>query len=261
MGVDSLPESELASAQIIEGERGMVRFSLPATSEGIQKYAGVIRVKTGTGKMNTYHFNEEYTVGRPSLTVSATKMNVFYIGVDNPVDISSPGIPNEKLTPSISVGTLIRNPENDGWIVRVKEKPQGDMTAIISVLAEIDGKTKNMGEMAFRLRTVPDPIAKIANKTEGTISTNTLLYSPQIVPVKPRDFDFDMVFEIISFDMVLLQGESVIKRSANGPYFTQEMKELLESARRGQRIWFENIVATGTDKETRRLNSINFVIQ
>ncbi len=261
MGVDSLPVSQLASAQTIEGERGMVRFTLPAIEEGVQKYAGVIRVKGGTGEMNTYHFSEEYTVGRPSLTVSATKMNVFYIGVDNPVDISSPGIPNEKLTPSISVGTLTRNPENDGWIVRVKKKPQGDMTAVISVLAEIDGETKNMGDMKFRLRTVPDPVAKIANKTEGTISTNTLLYSPQIVPVKPKDFDFDMVFEIVSFDMVLLQGESVIRRSANGPYFSQEMKDLLESARRGQRIWFENIVATGTDQETRRLNSINFVIQ
>jgi gliding motility-associated protein GldM len=221
----------------------------------------VIRVRGGTGEVNTYHFHDEYTVGRPSLTVSATKMNVFYIGVDNPVDISSPGIPNEKITPTINIGTLTRDPEKGGWIVRVAEKPEGDMTAVISVSAEIDGKTKQMGEMNFRLRTVPDPTAKIANKTEGTITTNTLLYSPQIVPVKPKDFDFDMVFEIVSFDMVLLQGESVIRRSANGQYFTQEMKDLLETARRGQRIWFENIVATGTDKETRRLNSINFVIQ
>lgn len=261
MGVDSLPVDQLATAQTIEGEKGMVRFSLPADEEGNKKYAGVIRVRGGTGELNTYHFHDEYTVGRPSLTVSATKMNVFYIGVDNPVDISSPGIPNERITPSINVGTLTRDPENDGWIVRVAEKPQGDMTAVISVSAEIDGQTKQMGEMNFRLRTVPDPTAKIANKTEGNISTNTLLYSPQIVPVKPRDFDFDMVFEIVSFDMVLLQGESVIRRSTNGQYFSQEMKDLLESARRGQRIWFENIVATGTDKETRRLNSINFVIQ
>ncbi len=261
MGVDSLPIDQLASAQPIKGERGLVRFSLPADEEGTMKYAGVIRVRGGTGEMNTYHFNEEYTVGRPSLTVSATKMNVFYIGVDNPVGISSPGIPNEKITPSINLGTLTRDPENDGWIVNIAEKPQGEMTAVISVSAEIDGNAKKMGEMNFRLRTVPDPIAKIANKTDGTIAANALLYSPQIVPVKPKDFDFDMVFEIVSFDMVLLQGESVIRRSANGQYFTQEMKDLIETARRGQRIWFENIVATGTDKETRRLNSINFTIQ
>lgn len=261
MGVDTLPESELGSARPIAGEKGMVRFSLPATEEGIQQYAGVVRVKGGTGEMNTYHFHEEYTVARPSLTVSATKMNVFYIGVDNPVDISVAGIPNEKLTPNINVGTLTRDPENDGWIVRVPEKPDGDMTATISVSARIDGETKKMGEMNFRLRTVPDPTAKIANKTEGTITTNALLYSPQIVPVKPRDFDFDMTFEIVSFDMVLLQGETTITKSANGQYFTDDMKSLIESARRGQRIWFENIVAKGTDNEIRRLNSINFVIQ
>lgn len=262
MGVDSLPVSQLSSAQPIAGEKGMVRFTLPAEEEGIMKYAGVIRVKGGTGEVNTYHFHDEYTVARPSLTVSATKMNVFYIGVDNPVDISSAGIANEKLTPTIDVGTLTPDPKTESWIVRVPEKPKnGDMTATISVSAKIDGEIKQMGRMEFRLRTVPDPIAKIANKTEGTITSTTLLYSPQIVPVKPKDFDFDMTFEIVSFDMVLLQGESVIRKSASGPYFTQDMKDLIQNARRGQRIWFEKIVATGSDKETRQLNTIIFVIQ
>ncbi len=43
------------------------------------------------------------------LTVAATKMNVFYMGVDNPVSISVPGIAEANLRPSISVGTLTRD--------------------------------------------------------------------------------------------------------------------------------------------------------
>lgn len=261
MDVDSLPVSQMSSAQQIEGEKGLVKFKLPATSEGTKKYAGFVRVKGGTGEINTYYFNDEFTVARPSLTVSATKMNVFYIGVDNPVDISSAGIPNEKLTAEINIGRLFRNEENNGWLVKIDEKPQGKVDAVITVNAEIDGVMTKMGEMNFRLRTVPSPTAKIANKTEGQITKSALLYAPQIVPVRAENFDFDMVFNIVSFDMVLLQGETTFTKSAKGPYFTDEMKQTIENAKRGQRIWFENIVATGSDKEIRRLNSITFTIQ
>ena len=45
-------------------------------------------------------------VAPPSLTVAATKMNVFYIGVDNPVSISVPGIADADLRPNISAGSL-----------------------------------------------------------------------------------------------------------------------------------------------------------
>lgn len=263
LGVDSLPESQIASATPIEGKNGIVRFSFPANVEGIQKYAGFIRVKADTGKMSTYHFSNEYTVARPSLTVSATKMNVFYVGtgVENPVDISVPGVPSEMLTPKINIGKLFKNPNGDGWIVVVDKKPQGNVDAVISVFADIDGETKKMGDMNFRLRTVPNPTAKIANKLDGIITKNSLLFAPQIVPVKPENFDFDMVFRIVSFDMVLLQGENTFTKSAKGPLFTEDMKQTINSAKRGQRIWFENIVATGTDGDLRSLNSITFTIQ
>ena len=48
---------------------------------------------------------------RPSAVVSPTKMNVFYIGVDNPVDISAPGVPAEHLRPSMTEAQLLRQPE------------------------------------------------------------------------------------------------------------------------------------------------------
>jgi gliding motility-associated protein GldM len=261
MGVDSLPLSDLASARPIEGKLGRVKFTLPAVNEGVQKYAGVIRVKGGTGEINNYHFHNEYTVGSPSLNVSATKMNVFYIGVENPVKIAVPGIPNEILFAEINIGRLYMNPEGDGWLVKIDKKPEGNQDAVITVKANIDGQLKRMGDMNFRLRSVPSPTAKIANKMEGTITNNALLFAPQIVPVKPENFDFDMIFEIVSFDMVLQQGESVTTRSTKGPIFSEEMKQLIQNARRGQRIWFENIVATGSDNEIRRLNSIVFTIQ
>jgi hypothetical protein len=42
-------------------------------------------------------------------------MNVFYIGVDNPVDISVPGGPERHYPTSISSGNI--RPEGKQWIV------------------------------------------------------------------------------------------------------------------------------------------------
>ena len=41
--------------------------------------------KDATGAVIRYPFKEEYLVAPPSLTISPTKMNVFYVGVENPV--------------------------------------------------------------------------------------------------------------------------------------------------------------------------------
>ena len=66
----------------------------------------MVEVVSPEGERIPYNFAGEYVVAPPSLTVAATKMNVFYIGVDNPVSISVPGIADANLRPSISVGTL-----------------------------------------------------------------------------------------------------------------------------------------------------------
>ena len=49
---------------------------------------------------------QTYQVARPSAVVSPDKMNVLYIGVPNPVSVSAPGVPKEKLHVSMSSGSL-----------------------------------------------------------------------------------------------------------------------------------------------------------
>ena len=261
LGVDSLPLSQLASARVIEGKGGTVNISLPANSEGLQKYAGVIRLKSGTGEVQNYHFNNEFTVGRPATTISATKMNVFYIGVDNPVDISVPGVPMDQTRAEISYGTLKRSPQGDNWVVQVAKAPtQGKNQVTITVFMQENGKTKKMGETMFRLKKVPDPIAKIANQTEGNISKTALKYSPTIVANMPDDFDFDLSFRVISFDMVYTRGETVMRENAAGGNFTDKMIQYIDNTRTGQRITFEKIIARGPDGTDRHLNPINLTI-
>lgn len=261
MGVDSLPVSQKSSATKVEGRNGKVAFQFPANAEGTHKYAGFVMVKSGEGSESHYFFNDEYTVSKPSATVSAAKMNVFYIGVDNPVDISVPGVANEKLTPSITKGTLVKDMQSDSWIFKINKAPEKDFTTTISIFAEMDGSSKKMGESTFRLKKLPDPIAKIAGKMEGGISQYELSQASRIVPIMPVGFDFDIQFEILSFDMIFRRGDYNTRKGSDSELFSEEMKKMIDGLQRGQRVTFEKIMAKGPDGETRLLNPISFTIK
>ena len=71
---------------------GVAKFSQVPNSTGIKKYRASITVTNPvTNEKNTYTNEFEYEVGVRSVNVSADKMNVFYIGVENPVSVSAAG--------------------------------------------------------------------------------------------------------------------------------------------------------------------------
>ena len=49
--------------------------------------------------------------------VAADKMNVFYIGVDNPISVAVPGIASDKLRVTVNNGTITGS--NGKYIVKV----------------------------------------------------------------------------------------------------------------------------------------------
>ena len=256
-GADEITVSNKDRAQRVEGQEGIVKLSFPASSVGPQKYAGVVEVVSPDGERVPYNFAGEYIVAPPSLTVAATKMNVFYIGVDNPVSISVPGIAETNLNPSISIGTLTRDPSGKDWIVKV---PQGQPKATITVSAMYQGESRPMGSADFRIRRVPNPVAEIAGQQEGSIDKNTLLAAGAIIPVM-RDFEFELFFEVKSFRLTTIVGGDGISKRANGNRFTDEMISLIQSARKGQKFFFESIQAEGPDKIPRSLNVISLEIK
>ncbi len=251
-GADRVNDQNIRGARPVAGKDGVVKISMPATSEGLKRYAGVIRVPTPTGEVMAYPFKHEYLVAPPSVTVSATKMNVFYIGVDNPVSISVGGMADSQIQPSISVGTIRR--VGNEWIVRVPEAQR----AVINVVA--DGR--NMGSTEFRVKRVPNPTPMIAGIESGMIDKGRLLVASAIIPTMPADFEFDLNFQIVSFTFVATRsGGDIYTYETRGNQLTTQMRSYIENMRRGEKIWLENIIATGPDGARRPLGTISLTIQ
>jgi len=219
-GVDEWKDSYLGSSQKISGDAGTVKLVRPSNQEGMQKYAGVIQLPDPeTGEKKNYPFNGSYIVAPPSLTVAPLKMNVFYIGVENPVAISAPGVAASKIQARISAGKLYK--KDDEWAVKIDKKVDGNKVTVTGS-AEVDGEVLNLGSAEFRVKRVPSPTAEIAGKVDGQIDKNTLLAASAIIP-NMKDFEFDLYFEVTSFTFGTIVNGDWIPKNVRGTDLHQKL--------------------------------------
>jgi len=239
---------------MIPGENAGL-YKVNTSKEGKNEWSGHINYKNPDGITVSYPFKHEYEVARPSMTVSPTKMNVFYAGLDNPVSVSVPGISASNVKVSITNGAI--RPDKDGYIVNPGKV---GTNSVISVSANIDGTTKPIGSMEFRVKRVPDPVASVAGKTGGVVSKNELL-AQQGVLAKIPDFDFQMNFTVTSFVVSTSKSGFVVDKPTKGNRFSQEQMDLMKGLSPGSRLYIESIVVIGDDRpEPRSLPPISFKI-
>jgi len=257
-GVNYLPVDQYKDAKKLRGKPGEMMINIPAWKVGVNKYAGFVRRTTSTGEVKDYHFSGEYIVSKPLITVSPKKMNIFYIGVDNPVSIAVAGIPAENLIPTISTGTIKQNPTGNDWIVDV---PPGKKLALVKVYANIDGEKRQLGSKIFRVKNLPTPVATIAGKNSGFIDKDLILAAGAIAPKMPDDFDFDQTFVVSSFTMTIQRGFQVYHYKSKNAYLTNTMRDQIKRTNRGQHIIFENIIAHDSNGINRKLAPIIISIE
>jgi len=257
-GADSITSKNIHKGELIRGRGGIVNLVFPAKKSGYHKYAGTIEmVNPATNSITKYPFHGSYIVAPPSLTVAPLKMNVIYIGLDNPVSITAPGIPDEQIHPAITAGKLIRNGRI--WEVRINHRVPNNKV-YISATADINGKKVFLGKSLFRVKRVPDPVAQIAGQTNGSIDRNTFLAAGAIIP-NMKDFEFDIYFTVTSYTFATLLNGDWIPKNVTGNRFTPEIEKLIRTAQPHQKFFFENIVAKGPDGSIRTLNPISLEIQ
>lgn len=237
------------------GEDGFGKLAIPANSVGFKNWKGIIKFRGPKGEQR-FPFEVNYEVAVPSLVVSPTKMNVFYRGLDNPVDISVPGFSAEKIRPTMTNGTLKRTA--DGWVAR----PGKGNESIISVAVELDdGTTKNMGQVKFRCKNVPKPVPVFAGKSIGDTRVELAKARAQIgVGAKMDDFVFDLDYPVVSFELTTITRGEAITRKSNSNRLTPEMKEMLNNVKRNQKILIENVKAKAPDGTINPIGNLSFTV-
>lgn len=227
------------------GDSGMLKLKFGAGAIGPQKYNGTLYVKKESGAV-PYDFQGEYFVAAPSATISPTKMNVLYIGVENPISVSVPGANSKDVNVSATgAGISLRKIKDGEYVATVKSQGK----ASINVTANMGGKNMNMGTMDFRCKVIPKPTAMVGTYTGGRIPKESLLTQGGL-RVSMEGFDFPVTYNVTSFTMAFnTGGDAQAPIQATGSQFTAEMKAKLAKLRRGNKVYIENIRAKGPDGE------------
>lgn len=235
---------------------GQATYSVNTSSEGVFNWTGTIRVKQTDGTVKEYVTEPQtYQVARPSAVVSPDAMNVLYIGVDNPISVSAPGIPKESLVVS-GEGVSVSG-SGGKYVARVTQPG----TASINVSARIGDQTQSLGSTNFRVKRIPKPQARVAGRSGGAVAAAQIKGQNRIFAALD-DFEFDAKFNISRFSM-LIQKPRV---DPMGPYqgtdgtFSGPMQNALSSVSPGSFVFFYNIIAVGPDGIQQELDPISFRI-
>jgi len=179
------------------------------------------------------------------VAIELTKMNILYLGIDNPIKVAVSGcrISDVKVN---AVNAEIRNTQGNLYV-----QPKNVGTVTISVYC----KDKLHRNAQFRVKRVPDPIAKIGSVRGGNISKSALM-AQRFLNADLANFDFDYSYKIIQFTMSITTDGFAREFVSNSNKFTKEQISAFQKIKRGQKIYFENIKAKGPDGTIRVLSNL-----
>jgi hypothetical protein len=240
-------------------------YEVGTGSVGTFNYSGWIEVTGRDGTVTKREFKSSYTVIEPMASISATMMNVFYAGIDNPVSIAVSGVPQQSIQATMTNGTLVKS--GDHWVAHSSAIGK---ECTISVTAELDGTRTNVGSATFRVRKLPDPTPFIAwRDAQGNtqeykggkpFAKGTLLAARGLDAAIDDDL-LKIDYRVVSFEMVLFDqmGNAMSERSA-GANFSDRQRAAMRNMKHGKRFYISRVKATGPDGVTRDISPMEVIV-
>jgi hypothetical protein len=171
------------------------------------------------------------------------KMNVFYIGVDNPVTIGSP-TGWDKTTVSMTGGTIT----GTGSKRTVRVTAIGN--ASITVVA--DGKPSTF---PFRIKRIPDPIIKVGPSGGGKMQA-VVFRSQQFVRADLENFDFEAKFQVTGGTIYFMNpGDRGVKQANLTSGSLGSAADYMKTLVPGSTVIFDNIRVVGPDGQPRTIQN------
>lgn len=153
--LDNITPEQISSINVVKDESAVKKYGEKAKN-------GVLEVTT---KKQTDPLKEVVVTGYPTTRVreyntinddapaaiALDKMNVLYIGVDNPITAAAPGVAPEDLVLTVTEGNASITGKNGKYNIRVTSPGQ------VTIGVMKSGSSKIISQSSFRVRRIPDP--------------------------------------------------------------------------------------------------------
>lgn len=192
--------------------------------------------------------------GEGMVTISVDKMNVFYIGIDNPITVVASGVKKAQLKLIPGDGLAIRKNNDTGqYMVTCSKLGIGTIT----VKNKITGKTKSF---EFRIKQIPEPIVRLGGRKDGLMGSEEFRAEPgltvgeNLLGGNCKIESYTLYYTCKNCSPTELQGE--------GTEFIGDILDLIRRADSGDQYAFTNVrVRCSGDAIARRVNGLAFKIK
>ena len=213
--------------------------------------------------------NQTYeVVNKPNkAAISADKMRVVYIGVENPISISFSGIDDNNVI--ASAAGLRRTGSAGSYVLDLTEgvpdaitneiQRTGKRELNIRVSGNLEGGERVTDNAKFDIKPLPRPIANISGYTDKFPLSRLALSTARIKANFDNSFAYQLDLTVTGFE-VDVPGQPTL--NVRGSRFDDNAKSVLRNARRGSIVTISNIKvrAEGTTVDLKPAASLSIKI-
>ena len=237
----------------LEVTNGKALFTSRPSSIGSKEHRMTIEMTNPiTGESETFNKEFSYEVGDRSVAVSLDKMNVMYVGVDNPVTIAVAGVATRDIDVSAR-GIRLEKTGKSSY----SAKPQRPGTASVTV----SGGGLKSTTFEYRIKRIPNPTMYLGRHIGGAIPLAEFKAQQGLVPIL-ENFDFDAKCSVDKFEMTRVRNGDASTSTSRTARFSGDTRRLIDNAKRKDIFYFDNIkVRCPGDEAGRRMPGMFFTIK
>jgi gliding motility-associated protein GldM len=239
-------------AQSLTAE-GTAVYKTTASGVGAHSVDVKIEYAKPDGSIATVNKKLNYTVGVPSgASVFLQKMNVLYVGVENPLTISGGSVGSEKVSVTFSGGVPVAKQSGD--LYSIKPKSPG----MAEIVVNANGKPF---KFPMRVKFLPPPTAFVGAKKGGNISSAELKAIGAVIA--KLDSDFEAPYKVVSYRVGAVGGPIQIydEKVNTGNRWTGAAESLIGRAGPGTRVFFDQINVIGPDGRQQEIPGLQFTLK
>ena len=246
----TLDGRKLSEGKDYKLEAGGIKLLIGAGAPGDHEVAGNMYFKQDGEEIEVPVKNAFATISKPNAAlIAADKMNVVYRGVSNPMSISIPGIPNNKVSAS---APGLKKRQGSSYIMN----PGKGRTVKITASGTLPDGQRVSSSNEFRIKDIPRPSGSVSKQT-GSLKLPRKNVEIATVGAMLEDFDFDLNLKVSGFKFKV-PGQPTV--NVSGSRLNAQAKSALKRAKRGGAVQIFDINAYITNNKSYKLKKVSPVI-
>ncbi|NDC40461.1 MAG: hypothetical protein EBZ77_02765 [Chitinophagia bacterium] len=244
-----------------EAVNGVIPWETQANGTGLQTVKGTLTYDDPNVGKKSLPWSFEYMVGTSGASLQLDKMNVAYIGVDNPITVTAAGYAVEDVSLNLPPGGSVTG-SNGKFVLNVTQPNPNFVIDIMAKGKGKDGVPTKISSTSLRVKPIPNPVVKVLGRIDGNCPVGQFKVALGPLAVL-ENFDFAAKFRIIEFKFSIKPkgGDYVppitVQNKNNATFADNaQVQKLVSGANRGDRVFIEEVKAVGPDNKVRSLPGV-----